>query len=124
MRHLKSGRKFGRPSSHRKAMFRNMVTSLLERGRITTTDAKAKEIRRWTERMITLGKKQTLAARRQARRFVRTDRAVRRLFNEIAPLFADRPGGYTRVIKIGRRPGDSAPLSMIELTEQPPAKTS
>ncbi len=117
MRHLKAGRKLGRSASHRKAMFRNMVTSLIEHGSITTTDAKAKEVRRYAERMITLGKKQTVAARRRARRFVRTDAALARLFGEIAPLFADRPGGYTRVIKLGVRRGDAAPLSMVELTE-------
>ena len=118
MRHLKAGRKLGRSASHRKAMLRNMVTSLIEHGRITTTDAKAKEVRRYAERMITLGKQQTVAARRRARRFVRTDAAVARLFGEIAPRFADRPGGYTRVIKLGIRRGDAAPLSIVELTEQ------
>jgi len=118
MRHLKAGRKLGRSASHRKAMLRNMVTSLIEHGRITTTDAKAKEVRRYAERMITLGKQQTVAARRRARRFVRTDAALARLFGEVAPLFADRPGGYTRVIKLGIRRGDAAPLSMFELTEQ------
>lgn len=118
MRHLKAGRKLGRSASHRKAMLRNMVTSLIEHGRITTTDAKAKEVRRYAERMITLGKQQTVAARRRARRFVRTDAALARLFGEVAPLFADRPGGYTRVIKLGIRRGDAAPLSIVELTEQ------
>jgi large subunit ribosomal protein L17 len=117
MRHLKAGRKLGRSSSHRKAMLRNMVTSLIEHGKITTTDAKAKEVRRYAERMITLGKQQTIAARRRARRFVRTDAALARLFGEIAPRFASRPGGYTRIIKLGVRRGDAAPISMIELTE-------
>ena len=118
MRHLKAGRKLGRSASHRKAMLRNMVTSLIEHGRITTTDAKAKEVRRYAERMITLGKQQTVAARRRARRFVRTDAALARLFGEVAPLFADRPGGYTRIIKLGIRRGDAAPISIVELTEQ------
>jgi large subunit ribosomal protein L17 len=118
MRHLKAGRKLGRSASHRKAMLRNMVTSLIEHGRITTTDAKAKEVRRYAERMITLGKQQTVAARRRARRFVRTDAALARLFGEVAPLFADRPGGYTRIIKLGIRRGDAAPVSIVELTEQ------
>ena len=118
MRHLKAGRKLGRSASHRKAMLRNMVTSRIKHGRITTTDAKAKEVRRYAERMITLGKQQTVAARRRARRFVRTDAALARLFGEVAPLFADRPGGYTRVIKLGIRRGDAAPLSIVELTEQ------
>jgi large subunit ribosomal protein L17 len=85
--------------------------------RITTTDAKAKELRRYAERMITLGKQQTLAARRRARRFVMTDAALSKLFSEVAPRFAGRAGGYTRVIKVGTRRGDCAPLSMVELTE-------
>ena len=117
MRHLKAGRKLGRSSSHRKAMLRNMVTSLIEHGKITTTDAKAKEVRRYAERMITLGKQQTVSARRRARRFIRTDAALARLFGEIAPRFASRQGGYTRIIKLGVRRGDAAPISMIELTE-------
>ncbi|HIF62725.1 MAG TPA: 50S ribosomal protein L17 [Deltaproteobacteria bacterium] len=118
MRHQKVGKKLGRNSSHRKAMFRNMVTSLIDLGGITTTDAKAKELRRVADRMITLGKKQTVAARRQARRFVRTDSALARLFNDVAPRFMQREGGYTRIIKLGRRKGDNAALSRIELTEQ------
>lgn len=121
MRHLNSGRQLSRNSSHRHALMRNMVTSLLLHGRIRTTDAKAKEVRRWAERMITLGKKQTVAARRRARAFVRTDEAVSKLFSDVAPRFATRAGGYTRIIKIGRRPGDNAPISILELTEQAPA---
>ncbi len=124
MRHQKVGRKLGRNSSHRKAMFRNMVTSLIDLGGITTTDAKAKELRRVADRMITLGKKQTVAARRQARRFVRTDSALARLFNDVAPRFMQREGGYTRIIKLGRRKGDNAALSRIELTEQAAAPES
>ncbi len=120
MRHLKAGRKLNRSSSHRKAMMRNLVTSLIVHGRVMTTDAKAKEVRRYAERMITLGKKQSLAARRRARAYVRTDAAVGRLFNEIAPGFAERNGGYTRIIKIGRRRGDAAPVSLIELVEATP----
>ena len=110
MRHLKAGRKLGRNSAHRRAMFRNMVTSLIMHGRITTTDAKAKELRRYADRMITLGKQQTIAARRRARRFVCTDTAVARLFADVAPRFAERPGGYTRIVKVSRRRGDCAPL--------------
>ena len=117
MRHLKSGRQLSRTASHRRAMLRNMVTSLIEKGRITTTDAKAKELRKVADRMITLGKRQTIAARRRARRFVQTDQAVATLFNEVAPRFADRAGGYTRIIKVGNRRGDNAPISIIELTE-------
>ena len=121
MRHLNAGRKLSRNSAHRHALMRNMVTSLIEHGRIRTTDAKAKEVRRWAERMITLGKQQTVAARRRARAFVRTDAAVSKLFSEVAPRFASRAGGYTRIVKIGRRPGDAAPISILEFTEQAPA---
>jgi large subunit ribosomal protein L17 len=121
MRHLNAGRKLSRNSSHRHALMRNMVTSLIEHERIRTTDAKAKEVRRWAERMITLGKQQTVAARRRARAFVQTDAAVSKLFAEIAPRFANRAGGYTRIIKIGRRAGDDAPISILELTELAPA---
>ncbi|MFT4571335.1 MAG: large subunit ribosomal protein L17 [Candidatus Binatia bacterium] len=124
MRHQKSGRKLGRNSSHRKAMFRNMVTSLIEHGRIETTDAKAKEARRFVDRMITLGKANTVAARRRARAFVRTDAAVKALFDEVAPRFANRAGGYTRIIKIGNRVGDCAPISILELTELPAKVTA
>jgi large subunit ribosomal protein L17 len=118
MRHLKSGRKLNRTSAHRSAMFRNMVTSLLLHEHLHTTDAKAKELRRWADRMITLGKRGTLHARRQALAFVRSRRAVGKLFDEIAPRFSERPGGYTRVTKIGLRRGDAAPMSVIELTER------
>jgi large subunit ribosomal protein L17 len=118
MRHLNSGRKLSRSSSHRKALMRNMVTSLILHGSIRTTDAKAKEVRRWAERMITLGKKQTVAARRRARAFVQTDEAVYKLFSEVAPRFEHRAGGYTRIVKLGNRPGDCAPMSLLELTEK------
>ena len=125
MRHLNSGRKLSRSSSHRKAMLRNMVTSIIMHERIQTTDAKAKELRRWVDRMITLGKKQTIAARRRARAYIRTDEAVSKLFAEVAPRFASRAGGYTRIIKVGQRHGDAAPMSIVELTERaappPPA---
>ena len=117
MRHQKAGRQLSRNSSHRRAMFRNMVTSLIETGRVTTTDAKAKELRRVADRIITLGKQQTVAARRRARSYIQADRVVTRLFDEVAPRFADRAGGYTRIIKVGFRRGDNAPLSVVELTE-------
>ncbi len=119
MRHLKSGRQLSRNASHRRAMLRNMVTSLIENGRIQTTDAKAKELRRVADKMITLGKRRTVAARRRARRFIQTDKALAHLFEEVAPRFANRPGGYTRIIKVGNRRGDNAPMSIIELTELP-----
>jgi large subunit ribosomal protein L17 len=124
MRHLNTGRKLSRNSEHRHAMFRNMVTSLILHGRIRTTDAKAKELRRYADRMITLGKQQTIAARRRARRYIRTDEALARLFNDLAPLFAQRAGGYTRITKIANRRGDAAPVSIVELTEQPVAAKS
>ncbi len=118
MRHLKSGRKLNRSSPHRKAMWRNMITSLLLHEKLQTTDPKAKELRRWADRMVTLGKRGTLHARRQALAFVRSRVAVKKLFEEIAPRFRDRPGGYTRITKLGVRRGDAARLSMIELTER------
>jgi len=117
MRHQHTGRILGRSATHRRAMFRNLVTSLIIHGRVVTTDAKAKEVRRYADRMITLGKKQTIAARRRARRFIQPDEALTRLFSEVTPRFANRPGGYTRVIKAGRRRGDAAPQSIVELTE-------
>ena len=98
-------------------MFRNMVTSLLEHERITTTDTKAKELRSIAERMITLGKKGDLHATRQAAAYIRDKKVVTKLFTVIAPRFAERPGGYTRIIKLGIRPGDNAPVSILELVE-------
>lgn len=115
MRHLKSGRKLNRTSSHRWALMRNLITCLLRDERIQTTDPKAKEVRRWADRVITLGKRGSLHARRQALEIVRDKAMVRKLFNTIAPRFKDRPGGYTRIIKIGQRRGDAAPISLIEL---------
>ena len=115
MRHLKSGRKLNRTSSHRWALMRNLVTCLLREERIQTTDPKAKEMRRWVDRVITLGKRGGLHARRQALEIVRDKAIVLKLFDTIAPRFKDRPGGYTRIIKIGQRRGDSAPISLIEL---------
>ena len=115
MRHLNAGRKLNRSASHRRALFRNLVTALLERERIKTTDAKAKETRRLAERMITLGKEGTLAARRRALTFVQSRAVVKKLFDDIAPRFKERNGGYTRIIKVGIRHGDAAPISVIEL---------
>lgn len=115
MRHLKSGRKLNRSASHRHALWRNMATSLLRHDRITTTDAKAKELRRWADWLITLGKDGSLHARRQALAFVQDKAVAARLFNELGPRFRDRPGGYTRIVKVGRRRGDAAPMSIIEL---------
>ena len=115
MRHGKSGRKLGRTSSHRLAMFRNMVTSLLEHERIYTTDAKAKELRRWADWMITLGKRGDLHARRQALQVIRDRSVVHKLFTDLAQRYQARSGGYTRTVKVGFRVGDGAPLSLIEL---------
>jgi large subunit ribosomal protein L17 len=115
MHHLKSGRKLSRSSSHRWALMRNLITSLLREEKIRTTDPKAKELRRWADRVITLGKQGSLHARRQALGIVQDKSVVRKLFDTIAPRFKDRPGGYTRIIKIGWRRGDAAPVSLIEL---------
>jgi len=115
MRHLKSGRKLSRSSSHRRALIRNLITSLLRDEKIQTTDPKAKELRRWADRVITLGKQGNLHARRQALGIVQDKAVVRKLFDSIAPRFKDRPGGYTRIIKIGIRHGDAAPISLVEL---------
>lgn len=116
MRHLNSGRKLNRTAAHRKALFRNMVLALIRHGRIMTTDAKAKELRRFADHMVTLGKQGDLAARRMAFAFMQSRDAVKKLFDEIAPQFKERPGGYTRVVKFERRRGDAAPLSVIEFT--------
>lgn len=115
MRHGKSGRKLGRTSSHREAMFRNMVTSLFEHERIVTTEKKAKELRPIAEKMITLAKRGDLHARRQALSYIKSKDVVAKLFDEIQSQFADRQGGYTRIIKTGNRQGDAAPMAIIEL---------
>jgi large subunit ribosomal protein L17 len=115
MRHLKSGRKLNRTSSHRRALIRNLITSLLREEKIRTTDPKAKELRRWADRVITLGKQGSLHARRQVLGIVQDKAVVRKLFDTIAPRFKDRPGGYTRIVKLGVRRGDAAPISLIEL---------
>jgi large subunit ribosomal protein L17 len=115
MRHRIAGRRLGRTSSHRKAMMRNLVTSLFEHEKITTTDAKAKELRGVADRMITLGKRGTLHARRQALSFIRDNRITKKVFEELSPRYTERMGGYTRVIKVGTREGDNALLSVIEL---------
>lgn len=115
MRHRVAGRKLSRHTQHRKLMFRNMVVSLLQYERIKTTLAKGKELRSWADKIITLGKKGTLHARRQAFALLRNEGIVKKLFDEIAPKFKDREGGYTRVYRLGWRQGDGAPLSLVEL---------
>lgn len=115
MRHRHSGRYFGRNSSHRKAMFKNMMVSLLRHEQITTTVAKAKELRMYMEPMITLAKEDSVHRRRIAFSRLRDRDMVTKLFNEIAPHFKTRPGGYLRVLKCGNRKGDSAPIAIVEL---------
>ncbi len=114
MRHGKSGSKLGRTSSHRKAMLRNMVTSFLKYEKIKTTDVKAKELKKVAEKMITLGKRGDLHARRQALAFVRDPDVVGKLFSDLSVRYRDRAGGYTRIVKMGYRTGDNAPLSIVE----------
>ena len=118
MRHLNAGRKLNRSAAHRKALFRNLVTSLLQHEHVRTTDAKAKELRRVADRMITLGKRGTLHARRQALSYIRSRTVVTKLFDEIAARFRARPGGYTRLVKVGPRHGDAASMSVVELTDR------
>lgn len=118
MRHRKSGRKLGRTSSHREAMLKNMVTSLLKYEKITTTDAKAKELRKAAEKMITLGKRGDLHARRQALSFVRDREVVGKLFDKLSARYRDWTGGYTRIVKMGNRAGDNAPVSIIEFIQE------
>lgn len=115
MRHQKAGKKLNRTASHRNAMFRNMVTSLFEHGQIRTTDVKAKELKRWADRVITLAKRGDLHARRQALAIMMKKNVVHKLFEEVSSRFGDRAGGYTSVIRIGRRRGDAAPMSLVEL---------
>ncbi len=118
MRHLKAGRKLGRTTKHRQALFRNMVDALLSEERIQTTLAKAKEVRRHAERAITLGKRGDLHARRHALRLVRTRGVLKKLFETLGPRYAERPGGYTRILKLGPRRGDAAPMAILELVDR------
>lgn len=125
MRHKVAGRKLGRKTAHRIMMFRNMVTSFLDKERIRTTLPRAKELRPIAERMITLGKQGTLHARRRALAFIKDPRVVQKLFSTIAPRYADRHGGYTRIIKLGFRPGDGAQMAILQLfgSDYKPPKT-
>ena len=115
MRHRNAGRRLGRTTSHRRAMVRNMVTSVLDEERIVTTTPKAKEVRKVVDKMITLGKRGDLHARRQALSFIQDKNVVAKLFNELGPEYADRNGGYTRIIQTGNRLGDCAPMAILEL---------
>lgn len=115
MRHLKAGKRLGVTTSHRKALMRNLVTSLLEHGEIKTTVTKAKEMRKYFDKMIGLGKKNNLHARRQALGFVKSKAAIEKLFEEYGPLYEDRNGGYTRIYRIGNRLGDNAEMALIQM---------
>ncbi|MEE9590875.1 MAG: 50S ribosomal protein L17 [Thermodesulfobacteriota bacterium] len=118
MRHNRDEKRFNRPTGHLRCMMANMTNSLFLNGRINTTTAKAKELRKMAERMITLGKRGDMPARRRAMAFMRRKDVVAKLFNDIAPKCKDRNGGYTRILKIGNRPGDCASMSMIELVDE------
>ncbi len=124
MRHRKSGRTLGRKSAHRKAMYKNMAASLIQHETIRTTLPKAKELRRVVEPLITLAKTDGVSRRRLAFDRLRDKRSVGKLFNELGPRFKDRPGGYLRILKIGFRPGDSAPMALVQLLDQPEAPTA
>jgi large subunit ribosomal protein L17 len=118
VRHARTGKKLGRDSAHRRALYANLAGALIEHGRIRTTVTKAKAVRPFAEQMITLGRRGDLHARRQATAFLRSRDVVHKLFAEVAPLFKDRPGGYTRIVKIGPRPGDAAEMAYLELVEE------
>src|SRR5919204_3007092 len=118
MRHQKAGRKFGRTMEHRKAMSRNLVTALLDHGRIATTEAKGKELRRWVDRVITTAKADNIAARRAVDAVVEDREVSERLFTKLMPRIKERPGGYTRVLKMGPRQGDGAPMVLVELVDR------
>ena len=120
MRHHRAGKKLGRDSAHRKSLYANLACALV--GRIKTTVTKAKAVKPFAEQMITLGKRGDLAARRQAIAELRSQDAVHKLFAEVAPRFAERPGGYTRIIKIGPRQGDAAEMAYLELVDYEPAR--
>ncbi|MGC9973979.1 MAG: 50S ribosomal protein L17 [Gaiellaceae bacterium] len=120
MRHQHTGKKLGRDSAHRRALYANLVCSLIEHGRIKTTEAKAKAVKPLAEQMITLGRRGDLAARRLAISKLRSVDAVHILFSEVAPRFADRPGGYSRIVKLGPRSGDAADMVYLELVDYVP----
>jgi large subunit ribosomal protein L17 len=120
VRHHRNGKKLGRDSSHRKALYSNLAGALIEHGRIKTTEAKAKAVKPLAEQMITLGRRGDLHARRQAISFLRSQDVVHQLFADVAPRFADRPGGYTRIVKIGPRYGDAAQMVYLELVDYVP----
>jgi large subunit ribosomal protein L17 len=120
MKHARAGRKLGRDSAHRKALYSNLAGALLEHGRIQTTEAKAKAVKPFAEKMITLGKRGDLSARRKALSELRSPDVVSHLFSDVAPRFAERPGGYTRIVKLGQRQGDAAEMVYLELVDYEP----
>jgi large subunit ribosomal protein L17 len=120
MRHHRAGKKLGRDSAHRKALYANLACSLIEHGRIQTTEAKAKAVKPFAEQMITLGRRGDLHARRQALSNLRSQEVVHKLFSEVAPRFAERPGGYSRIVKLGPRQGDAAEMVYLELVDYVP----
>ena len=120
MRHQRRGRKLGRDAAHRKALYANLACSLIEHGRIRTTEAKAKAVKPFAEQMITLGRRGDLHARRQALAELRSQEIVHKLFSDVGPRMADRPGGYSRIVKLGPRPGDAAPMAYLELVDYVP----
>jgi large subunit ribosomal protein L17 len=124
MRHRRAGKKLGRDSAHRKALYSNLAGALIEHGRIKTTEAKAKAVKPFAEQMITLGKRGDLHARRLALAELRSQFVVHHLFSEVAPRFSDRPGGYTRIVKLGPRLGDAAEMVYLELVDYRPAGAS
>src|SRR5688500_20047554 len=124
MRHHRHGKKLGRDSAHRRALYSNLAGALIEHGRIRTTEAKAKAVKPIAERMITLGRRGDLAARRQAVAYLRSKDVVHKLFADVGPRFADRPGGYARIVKLGPRPGDAAEMVYLELVDYVPGSTT
>jgi large subunit ribosomal protein L17 len=124
VRHRRSGRKLGRDASHRKALYANLTSALIEHGRIRTTAAKAKEVRPVAEQMITLGRRGGVPARRQALKYLRSQDVVHKLFSDVGPRFADRQGGYSRIVRIGPRQGDAAEMVYLELVDYVPPEVS
>jgi len=120
VRHQRTGKKLGRDASHRKALYANLTSALIEHGRIKTTEAKAKAVKPVAEQMITLGRRGDLHARRQALAFLRSNDVVHKLFADVGPRFVDRPGGYSRIVKLGARPGDAAEMVYLELVDYTP----
>ena len=124
MRHARTGKKLGRDASHRRALYANLACSLIEHGRIRTTEAKAKAVKPYAEKMITLGRRGDLHARRQVLSELRSQEVVHQLFADVAPRMADRPGGYTRIVKLGARQGDAADMVYLELVDYDPTGTA